>query len=71
MTIFEVDYSEVDPNAYFCGYVNCSVHAHKLFSTREKAEAFKAKEITIREPWMTFDLKIKDANEGDIYEVEV
>lgn len=71
MTVFEVSYSEVDPNAYFCGYMNYSVCEHKLFSTREKAEEFKAKEIIMREPWMTFDLKIKEAGEGDIYEVEV
>ena len=71
MTIYKVTYMRTNMDKYFMGADNYFDKAEKLFTTKEKAEAFVATEETIFvEIWGKSHV-VKKAGVGVIEKVEV
>ena len=69
MILYQVEYSDIDWNAYFCGSNECHVQSTRLFTTREKAEEFVASTLQEYVPTWRKYVVIKEAGEGVIAEI--
>lgn len=71
MTVFTVTYTRKNMNKYFGGSYDYNESKVKVFSTREKAEAFVATEEKEFVPTWNRETVVKEANNGTVVEVEV
>lgn len=71
MTIYKVEYTKKDFNAYFSGAYNCYTTEEKFFTTKEKAENFVATEMKEYVPTWKREEVVKAVGNGIITEITV
>lgn len=69
MVLYQVEYPDIDWNAYFCGSNECHVRSTRLFTTRAKAKEFVAGALQAYIPTWRKYVVIKEAGEGRITEI--
>lgn len=71
MNIYQVTYSRIDWDLYFCGYAQYHYTARKLFQTRERAEEFVADGLYEWVPTYKKNVCVKNPGDGKIEEIPV
>ncbi len=71
MTVFVVNYTKKNMSKYFGGSYDYNENKTKVFSTKEKAEAFVASEEKEFVPTWSKETVVKEAGNGRIVETIV
>lgn len=71
MTIYQVSYSRINWDLYFCGYMQYHYTATKMFSTRAAAAKFVADGLYEWVPTWSKNVCVKDPGAGKIEEIWV
>lgn len=69
MILYQVRYSDIDWDAYFCGPNEYHVQSTRLFTTKAKAEEFVAGTLQVYVPDWKKHVVVKGAGEGRITEI--